>query len=300
MPIKAAGFCSPTRLEQKERTGTCLTIEELRSVAALYNKKNPNTPIPMAAFKNHSNLVRHLDRRFKRKCPSKADHCWIEQDEVRELYNSLEQNYRPQKPTEWQGKSKSRMWLNTFDILEVMKQYQDNEFKFLGVFPVDFNQTKNNQCIVKNMCSFNAQELIQQGYKHFGIVFNLDKHNEPGSHWVATYCNMDPSSKKFGVCYYDSGGIKPPKYIKEFIKDVRDQVVQHHKDKGSTFCTKYNNTRHQFLNTECGIFSMIFIILCKENTMETYRQSRAKIPKHPTDSKAFEFRGVLYRPYTKS
>jgi len=293
MPIKTDGFCSPLRVGLHSKTGTCLTVEELRSVAALYNKKHPQDAIQREAFKDHKQLVKELDKRFKSKgCDKGADHCWIKQDEVKELYHALQENYRPPTPFEWL--KKARTWLNTFDILNVMKQYQTNGFKFLGVFPVDFNQKKNDTCVVRDMCSFNAIELLNNGIKHFGVVFNLDRHDQPGSHWVATYCNMDPSSKKYGICYYDSGGSKPPNYIKEFMKDVKDQVSAHHKT--DKFLARFNNTRHQFKNTECGIFSMLFLILCIENLNETYRITRHKIPKHKKDSLVHQFRKKLYRP----
>lgn len=289
MPIRTVGYCSPQRFDAKSQTGTCLTLAELQSVAALYNKKHPETPIPLVKFANAKELVKALDARFKKKCKNKGDACWIKQDEVKELYHKLQNNYRPLYPKEW-IKNK-RTWLNTYDILHVMKQYEDPTFKFLGVFPVDFNQKIGDRCIVSEMCGFSVMKFIG---KSFGIVFNLDRHDQPGSHWVSTFCNLDPKSSKFGICYYDSGGVKPPTYITEFFKSVVTQVTDVFPNHHHQFQVKYNNTQHQFLNTECGIFSMLFIIICKENPHEPYRSSRMKVPNH--DNKVHKFRHLLYTP----
>lgn len=291
MPIRTQGYCSPQRFDAKQQNGTCLTLAELQSVAALYNKRHIDNQIPLSSFSSTQKLVGELDKRFKKVCKSKGDACWIKQDEVKELYFQLQKNYRPMYPKEWLNNK--NMWLNTYDILHVMKQYEDTSFQFLGVFPVDFNQKVGSTCIVREMCDFKVHNFISKA-DSFGIVFNLDRHDQPGSHWVSTYCNLKPSSKKFGICYYDSGGVKPPKYIADFFRSIVLEVKEVFSRDADRFQVKYNNTQHQFMNTECGIFSMIFVIICKENTNETYRKSRTKVPNH--DNKVHKFRQILYSP----
>ena len=63
----------------------------------------------------------------------------------------------------------------------------DSHDKFRGVYPIDLLPKR------------------QQGV----YVINLDKHDEPGSHWVAVY-----DDGKIGE-YFDSYGL-PPKYL-EFL-----------------------------------------------------------------------------------
>lgn len=294
----AVGYCSPQRQGNKKQTGVCLTSEELRTIAALYNKKHPENPIPLP-FPADAELVKELDARFGDTCKPKQDHCWIERGEIKEardLYHKLSDNYRPPMPKEWM--KNKRQWLNTFDIMNVMRQYKDPSFKFLGVFPVDFNQMQGNSCIVQDMCRFDAKELVAAGITQFGVVFNLDRHDQPGSHWVSCFCSLDPSNPKFGICYYDSGGIKPPETIHQFMVDVKKQVLAYYGDKlgNRKFKGKFNPKRQQFKNTECGIFCMVFIVLCLKKASKTNKQVRAMIPTHSNDNKIHRMRAVLYRP----
>lgn len=298
--------CSPSR---KHLTDSCLTLAELQSVASLYNKEASTNekPIPASTFKSRHALLKELKTRFKKTCPAnKPETCWLEQNifktpRAQELFSSLNGAYRPPKPSSWA--KNEREWLNTYDILHVMKQYETPQFEFLGVFPVDFAQahgqeqkhttSKVKQCIVQQMCNFNIDEFKARGKTTFGIVMNLDRHDQPGSHWVACYCCLDPDSPKYGICYYDSGGERPPKPIIEFIKDIYDQQG----DSGN-FQKKYNPTQHQFQDTECGIFSMLFITFCLEHPRESYRAARKRVKTHasdPKDDKIHRYRNLFYR-----
>ena len=50
---------------------------------------------------------------------------------------------------------------------------------------------------------------------------------------------------------------------------------------------------HQFKNSECGMFSMLYIINCLENPNDSYHKSRECIGH---DSDAHKFRDKLYKP----
>ena len=43
--------------------------------------------------------------------------------------------------------------------------------------------------------------------KKIGIVFNLDKHDQEGSHWICMYVDLYTDD----IYYFDSYGQKPPK-----------------------------------------------------------------------------------------
>lgn len=290
MTIKHKQYCAPKRVNTKNKT--CLSLEELQSIATLYNENKPDKKIPVNIFNHEDKLVQEIGRRFKH-C-KRNDVCWLEQKEVHELYQKFKHNYRPRQPAEW--RKNKRMWLSTIDIANVMNQYKDDKFNFLGVFPVDFNQKIGDMCISRDMCDFDVMRLQRQQYTSFGIVFNLDKHDLPGSHWVSCYCNIDPKSKKFGIAYYDSGGFKPPQYIKQFMREIRDQIIEKIDTSRHIFKIKYNNTQHQFKNTECGVFSMLFLILCIENPKETYHQTFLRIPTDYKDNRIHRFRDILFRP----
>ncbi len=50
-----------------------------------------------------------------------------------------------------------------------------------------------------------------------GVILNLDKSNQPGSHWVALYIDAD---KDKSVEYYDSFAEDPPKSLNERFKEI--------------------------------------------------------------------------------
>ena len=291
--------CSPARDGMKD---SCLTTAELQSVAALYNEEETNklNKIPLDAFKSRQLLLNSIHDKFAQTCKNKSETCWLEHGIIRksdQLYNALQKAYRPPKPGTW--KNNKREWLNTYDILNVMKQYEDKHttFEFLGVFPVDFakktQQTPSHpsspSCVVQSMCNFSVVDFKKRGKTSFGMVLNLDPHDKPGSHWVACYCCLDVNDPKYGICYYDSGGLKPPKPILDFIKNIYNQV-----DDPKHFQKRYNPTKTQFQDTECGIFSMLFIVLCLKHR-EGFRDTRKRIKTHRNDDWVHTFRDHFYR-----
>ena len=57
------------------------------------------------------------------------------------------------------------------------------------------------------------------------------------------------------IDYYDSYGTKPPKLIYEFMKKLGNQQYK----------LIYNDKRHQYGGSECGMYSMYFILQRLEN-----------------------------------
>ena len=175
---------------------------------------------------------------------------------------------RPPMPEAWKGDPD--MWLDSNNIRDVMKQYEEArpDFKFLGPYPIDFaspdpyantpvgpiasmhgssRQQKKDKCLIGEMCSLNLKAEAAAGKKHIGIVYNLDPHYKNGSHWIAQYINI-PNKQ----CYYfDSYGMKPPKQIYKFMQwlGIQEPGIK----------LGWNGRRFQFSNSECGMYSMYFI-----------------------------------------
>lgn len=293
----ASSYCAPHRMKRYERDGSCMTYEEMLLIGRLYNKNNKNDKIPWSVLRSKEQLKQELSKRLS-ECKGHDEYCWIQHPVVSSDQNvnqQLKNSFRPLKPKSWSANS--REWLNTYDIMRVMKQYelQHKHFKFIGVFPMDFAKPiTHNECVSKELCKFNVASLLKAGKTDFGIVFNTDYHDEPGEHWVAVYCSLDFTNKKFGICYYDSGSDPIKDEIRQLFITVKTQVRNLYGDKASkSFRTKYNNVQHQFKNTECGMFSMFFIIACLENKQMTYHQIRQNIG-HDDDIN--KFRDVFYTP----
>jgi hypothetical protein len=300
--IKLNGKCAPIAFGNYTSTLTCLAKNELITLAALYNNNvsNKKNRISKSKFKDVAKLIEDFNKKLSTVCKPYDDHCWINQPFLKtaDIYKSIIQNYRPSKPKEWE--TNYTAWLNTYDILVVMNQYEKSiqNFSFLGVFPVDFMETYNssNTCIIQKMCTFNLKSLIDQGKEQIGFVINLDKHDRPGSHWVCMYANIKPSCKKFGVCYYDSLGYPYNRYIETFITVFKKQATEYFDSKSmQNFKIECNRKQHQYKNTECGMYAMIFIILCLENNNETYQKTINRI-KIKSDEFINSYRNKLYAP----
>lgn len=272
--IKANGKCAPSC---KFKDDVCLDTNEMKTILNLAKdskgivKKIPN---------KRSELVSEIKQIVSDNCKDNMDDfCLINKlikeipnyEEKKKLEEIKNKRYLALKPKSWEQNPTE--WLSNFDIDKVMKQYEIayKKFKYLGCYPIDFmdKYSNTNQCIT-NMCDFDISKYDK--HTEFGMILNLDKHNQSGSHWVAIYINKNVKDSKYGCFYYDSGGILPSNRIINFFKLVKSQL---HNDKH--FHGFYNKTRHQYKNTECGMYSMCFIILCLENKSKTYEEVLAKI-----------------------
>jgi len=165
----------------------------------------------------------------------------------------LIRNYlRPKQPDDW--KSDPDKWLNSLDIEYVMNQYEDAypNFEFMGPYPIDFAAPdpykKDGKCLIQEMCELRVSESLANGTQYIGIIYNLDPHFKGGSHWVAVFIDL----VKHKTYYFDSYGMEAPQQIQKFMKWLTTQ------DKDMKLF--YNGRRFQYQNSECGMYSMYFII----------------------------------------
>jgi len=163
------------------------------------------------------------------------------------------ENLRPVQPASW--KHNPDEWLDSNNIRDVMRQYEEArpDFKFLGPYPIDFAArdpySKDKvKCLISEMCDLDIDGKDMEGKDYIGIIFNLDPHNKGGSHWVASF--IDIPKKEF--MYFDSYGMKPPKQIYRFMQWL---TIQEPKMK-----LRMNGVEMQKKDTECGMYSMYFII----------------------------------------
>ena len=286
--------CSPARSLNNglvAENKTCLTSAELKALAAAANLSGPFGPLGAKGAKEAKEIEDKIKEIVKQDPRSP----------VGSLYSKLKARaYKPPKPKTWS--LNKRKWLDTNDIMAVMKQYEDAHphFAFLGVFPIDF--AEDGVCRMQHMqqtqsintCDIKVADLREKGKRMAGMVINLDRHDQSGSHWVAWFCCFDAAHKKYGQCFYDSGGHKPPPIFIKFMKDIKGQMME---GKEKAFRARYNRALHQFQNTECGIFSMLFLTTCLESEKhETYQHVKDKIKSivDKKDDGIFKFRSHFY------
>jgi len=288
--------CAPSK---KYKDGSCFTTDSLKKIISNYNKKtNQNININLP----RTELVKKITDILKNKCDDQA--CWLRQEIVSNIDDNeiLNNTLRPEGP---KGKYQ---WLSTLDIDKVMVQYHSvyKDFIFFGAVPYDFEDVGVLE--LKTPELFN--DMREKGKTRFGMVINLDSHNMSGSHWVGLYADFN----KGQVYFFDSVGKKPRKKIKKFINGIvkymynrkfpnkklninnvlkslnNNNLNNEYIANLKNFDIQYNKVQQQYKDTECGVYSINFIIRLLDG--ETFDQISHNITK---DDIMNENRKVYFR-----
>jgi hypothetical protein len=244
-------------------------VENLRKV---YNEEHPREPAIQSSSSRR--VWNELQYRFHESCKTGRSECI--------LANLLQ---KPAGPSSW--KVNPEEWITSDEIDHIEGQFQKvfNEYKYLGTFPIDFDKhTKTGECIVSTLCSTDIKSLYAKGYHKLGIIFNTDVSTGPGQHWIAVFCDIRPELEYPRMTYFDSYAYKPEKQIQVLMrrwKQQWDATAIHTQPMKLT----YNGTRHQYEDSECGMYSIYFHYCCLMGiSMEK------RIP----DEVVRGFRGVLF------
>lgn len=287
--------CSP-KLESETNPFSCYTNRSLHKMRNLWNARHPDAKI-------NSNDTKQIWKALQDNMSSVCDteRCWMRQNFMK---NNLDKEltthtFAPMTPPEW--KTNPHEWLSSVDILNVMKQYEKTYpcFEFLGPSPIDYDTHKMyGECVWEELCHFSLQDQINKGKRKIGIIFNLDPHYKPGSHWVSIFINVN----KRMIFFFDSNGDKPPPKIKKFINTVVKQSknisIKGEGQKKEPF--KYDNnfpTSHQDENTECGMYSLYAIIQQVKDKLNPLDLKDAS--KKITDKQMRKFRKIYFNEYKK-
>jgi hypothetical protein len=246
----------------KENSGfTCYTLEQLKKIARILNKRGKNIKISS----NKKELWNQINKEMKKECSQ--EWCWIKTGILSNINddNLREKTFKPTHPDEWL--QNQRAWLSNFDIDSVMEQYEDvyKDFVFLGPVPIDFED------IYTELSNQNLHNLIKNGKRRIGIVFNLDPHWKGGSHWVCMFISIDKDNKGI-IAFYDSYGVEPSEEIQDLMSKFISQGIS--KEPQVFLEPIYNPIQHQHLNSECGMYCINLIInmLKTEGTREDFIQ----------------------------
>lgn len=264
--------CAPHIREEYKESGkcpnTCFDREALLKISNAWNQDNPQNPIKIYKTISNTILKNNIDAKLRDKC--KDEWCWIQQEFIKRLGDDeiLRDTFIPTMPDKWyQHKTE---WLNTLDIDSVLSQYEIKhpDFIFIGPVPIDFDEKDNfGSCIADELCKINLKELSDDDIRKIGVVFNLDPHDKPGSHWVAMFCDMNQE----GIYYWDSYGYQAPRQVKKLMKRLKKQG----QDLNIDFKIKENDVRHQYKNSECGVYCINFIVnLLEGKPFEQYIKKR--------------------------
>jgi hypothetical protein len=229
-------FCS---LTSKGRS-SCYTKKHLLQLLKKWNRVyGKNAPVSIDHRRSSAWLWDRLNEKMSEQC--EHEFCW------QETLGVQTEQFLPSMPSSW--KDNRTEWLSSMDLSSIMKQYESAYpfFRFIGPVPIDFldKNTTNGTCHSQELCEL---RLPSPKFPMIGIIFNLDKHNEPGSHWVSMMIHSD----KQEMWYYDSQCQAPPPQIYQFASLY------------PFFTLHVNTIRHQYKTTECGMFCIFFLKSCIE------------------------------------
>lgn len=245
--------CSPMAESESTSNNTCYNNSILFKIRDEYNKNHPA----------NSHIVSddpiYVWNQLRNRLTCESEDCWLKEIKDESLRNKIDKIvFAPDSPPEW--RKNPNEWLSNFDILDVLSQYEEAypNFHFIGPTPIDFDtrlKTQNYMCVENDLCHFDLTKEIENKKNKIGIIFNLDKHNQKGSHWVSMFIDLE---HKF-IFYFDSTGDKIPKEINV----LKTRVIKQAKSLPSPIYLKYKDsygTQHQLENTECGVYSLFFIV----------------------------------------
>lgn len=262
--------CSPAAEKNFKEAGTCFSLEALTRLAEAWNLEHPGNKINVRTARTRTKLWKEIDKRMHDVCSgTDKEACWVANIGDAKKNAKVASSVRPRAPPQWDKKPYT--WLSNWDIQKVMKQYEEAKdrfhYKFLGVLPIDFEgKTSFGQCVSDEMCTLSDKipSLMRNKVQYLGLITNLDKHDEPGSHWTSLFMCIDPKKACFGAYYYDSVSRNPPPEIVQFVDKFEAAINKYLEENGQKdhpkFRRAYSVKRHQYGNSECGVFSMVYQI----------------------------------------
>lgn len=233
--------CSPPSKKTFEENSTCFTRDSLKLIAKSINSSPDMSKIENIESKGVKELWEDIKLQMK---GCNNEWCWLSKSFLKKLKNSpsFRNTFKIPIPD---GKYE---WLTTDDIEFTINQFIPlvPNSVFLGAVPNDFatfSGTKN-----RFGASF-IRKLINKGIRQIGIVVNTDPHTEGGKHWVSIFIKINKDGTKGNAYYYDSFGVDSSKEIRDWIDNFPINLTY-----------EYNKVQHQYDNSECGVYSIHFIV----------------------------------------
>lgn len=278
--IKDSCAVSSTPNKQEGLGYTCYDEEALNKLKDLWNARHPDDKITSTTPRE---IWKHLKTQMKNVCYRES--CWLEQSFTKNKLpkDILKYTFAPKQPDEW--KRNPVEWLSSIDICNLMNIYEKKYkcYQFMGPSPIDYDAKLHGDYVWPELATFDLKYALSKGFNKFGIIFNLDPHYKSGSHWVAAFIRMKTNE----IMFFDSYGEPPDKQIMKFMENIKEQAQK----LGIPMEIKSNDFRHQYSDSECGMYSLYFVIqMLMDVPFKTI--TTKKIP----DKKMIDLRNAYFNP----
>lgn len=297
--------CSPYAKTNAVVPDSCFTKDTLKEIKDAYNSTHMDDPvIGNDPVKIRNQLRKKMQTKYNCVDSYKEELCWMNKLSSGGLPSNVKKRmmkelFVPERPSEWSQKPNA--WLSNIDISLVMNQYviAYPQFEFIGPVSIDFASKKSNTCVDPELCNLSIRKLLHRKKTDIGIVFNLDTHEGPGTHWVSMFMRLSGQSP-FMFYFNSTGESEPPEIVA-----LRDKTQADYKMVTGNKLAYYSSTaEHQQSNTECGMYSLVFLVsmltqeqfstgepMTDPQLIAMYSDTHARIP----DSTIEQFRHVYFR-----
>ena len=251
--------CSPKPSSELNHF-SCYSNNSLLELKNLWNIKHSNQQIT-------SNDPHEIYVLLKKYLSSVCDKeiCWLNQNlHFGKINDKIKNSFAPISPANW--KNNPNEWLSNYDIMNVMRQFEQAYpcFSFIGPTSIDFDKKIfKGKCVWDELCHFELNQYIKDKKNKIGIIFNTDPHTKDGEHWISMFIDL----KKKDIVYFDSAANQTPTEIGVLLRRIVKQGNRLN-PKIKFRVTRINNVMHQLKNTECGVYSLFFIINLLENNID--------------------------------
>lgn len=236
--------------------GSCISLELLEDMISIYNSEHDDK-MDMKQYEHmkklnpvtyKKKLVGLMENKMKNyKCDTHT--CWLTLPFFKKLSSDKNTQKLHKHTFRPHGPKNTTEWLNNYNIGDVFEQYEIYypNFKFMGALPRDFDDYT-----FLGIKDLDFQKLQNSGKTKLGFVFNLDKRGESGSHWVSMFSDLD-----IGCIYFIDSVGNPPAL--EFV-NLMERIKLYLEKNNKNVDMRYNETHHQHGNSECGVYSISFIL----------------------------------------
>lgn len=246
--------------------------DEVENLRKVYNEDHSNEqPIEKGSI---TKVWKEITKRLHDKCSKGTVECVVSHMLKKQI-----------APSEWQTNPEE--WLSSIDIDKVEKEFARvfKKYAYLGTIPIDFDKhSKTGACIVNSLCSIKIIDLYKKGFRQIGIVFNTDVSTGPGQHWIALFADIHSKFENARITYFDSYKKQPEPQIERLMTRWKEELDSTKLFQKPTELT-YNNTRHQYQDSECGMYCLYFHFCCL---------SGVPMDERVPDDVIRSFRAVLY------
>jgi hypothetical protein len=265
---KIRGINCSASLTPSHKDYSCYSDESLLGLKNYWNRTQINT-----TRKIQTNNPREIHSAFNNYLHADCGEnelCWLKQKKyfnLQPIDKLYQHEFAPFAPKSW--KTNDHDWLYDSDIFNVMKSFERAYpcFAFIGPTSIDFDKylPRQRACVLNDLCRFSLPSFIKKKKHKIGMVFNTDPHDKPGKHWISLFINIRNET----ITYFDSAAKPTPREINVFMDRVIEQGLRM-KPAIRFRLSPAITTQHQIGNSECGIYSLFFIINMLEDNIDSY------------------------------